>query len=288
VWTSSAYAIIPTTNRAARIRNTLCFFACAAVVLLSVIFAPVCARADGCVDNSQWINTNRPIQTTSAEVVPTGSLQIENGTIWNVGQGSKAIDGPETFVRFGVYHCFELQFVAPNYFHTIKGSAPSGFSDSAISSEYQFGALADRYQLSLVTALGLPTGDRNIAGSGWNPYFQLPWQITLIDPWSVSGMFSFVWYTAHSSENPTFEPTFALGRSFAGNHGTVTAEYAGIYDHQQPSQILDGYVQWRPNMHQQVDLESGFGLNRSSPDHFLGVGYSFRFDDVLEHLIPRN
>jgi hypothetical protein len=64
-----------------------------------------------------------------------GSLQIENGTIWNVGQGSNVIDGPETFVRLGVYHCFELQFVAPNYFHTVKGSAPSGFSDSAISSE---------------------------------------------------------------------------------------------------------------------------------------------------------
>jgi hypothetical protein len=39
-------------------------------------------------------------------------------------------------------------------------------------------------------------------------------------------------------------------------------------------------------MYQQVDLESGFGLNRSSPDHFVGVGYSFRFDNVLERQIP--
>ena len=284
VSTTSASAIMPTVDCAVRNRIIFYFLTCAALSFLLVISAPVNARADGCIDNTQWIDTNRPIQTTSAAVVPTGSLQIENGAIWNVGQGSKVIDGPETFVRLGVYHCFELQFIAPNYFHTVQGSAPSGFSDSAISTEYQFGALPDRYQLSLVTALGLPTGDKKIAGSGWNPYFQIPWQLALIDSWSASGMFSFVWYTSHSSENPTFEPTFAVGRSFAGNRGTATVEYAGLYDHQQPSQIVDGYVQWRPNMYQQIDLESGFGLNRSSPDHFFGVGYSFRFDNVLKRL----
>jgi hypothetical protein len=258
---------------------------CAALALSWIVGARSSAGADGCLENSEWINTNRPIQTTSAAVVPNGSLQIENGTIWNVGQGSNTIDGSETLVRLGVAHCLEVQFAAPNYFYTLKGPGASGFSDSVLATEYQLGALPDRYQLSLLAGVGFPTGDKNIDGSGWNPYFQTPWQISLTEQWALSGMFSFVWYTSHSSQNPTFEPTIALQRNFGGKHGTATIEYAGMYDHQQPRQILDGYIQWRLNKYNQIDLESGFGLNRSSPDHFVGVGYSFRLDEIFQRVV---
>ncbi|MGD0290478.1 MAG: carbohydrate porin [Candidatus Binataceae bacterium] len=35
---------------------------------------------------------------------------------------------------------------------------------------------------------------------------------------------------------------------------------------------------WRVTRLQQLDFDVGFGLNRSSPDHFFGIGYSFRLD----------
>jgi hypothetical protein len=255
-----------------------------ALLLLSIIPASSRALADGCMGNDQWINTSRPIQTTATAVIPEGSLQVENGANWNVGQRSNTLDGPETFIRYGLFHCTDLQLVMPDYFATVKGPAPSGFSDSALSFEYQFGALPDRYQLSIVAALDVPSGDKNIEGYGWDPYLQFPWQVALTDQWTTSGMFSFTWYTNHPNDGPTFEPTYSLERSFGGPHGTAAIEYAGIYDHQQPTQLLDGYLQWRFNKYQQVDVESGFGLNRSSPDHFFGFGYSFRFDNLLNRL----
>jgi hypothetical protein len=117
---------------------------------------------------------------------------------------------------------------------------------------------------------------------------QFPWQISITDAWSVAGMISFTWYTSDSSQDPTIEPTAVLQRSFAGAHATAAIEYAAMYTHQQPSQILDGYMEWRPTMHQQVDFEGGFGLNRNSPDHFLGFGYSLRLDNIIDRLMRRS
>ena len=255
---------------------------CAALLFIWIISARTNALADGCMGNNEWINTDRPDQTNSSAVVPEGSLQVENGINWSVGQGSNVLDGSETSLRFGVGHCMELLFDTPNYFYSLNGPSASGFSDSALSFKYQLGDLPDRYQLSTTAGLGLPTGGREVAGYGWNPYFQFPWQIGLTKQWSVNGMFSFTWYTSHSSQNLTFEPTFVLQRAFDGKKATATIEYAGIYDHRQPRQILDTGGQWRLTMCQQVDFQAGFGLNRRSPDHFFGLGYSFRFDNVLQ------
>jgi Putative MetA-pathway of phenol degradation len=251
-------------------------------LFLWIVTARASALADGCKGNSTWINTDRPDQTNSSAVVPEGSLQVENGINWNVGQGSSVLDGTETRMRFGVYHCMELLFDMPNYFYSLNGPSASGVSDSTISFKYQLGTLPDRYQLSTTAGLGFPTGGKEVAGYGWNPYLQFPWQAKLTKQWSVNGMFSFTWYTGHSSQNPTFEPTFGLQRTFDGTKVTATVEYAGIYDHLQPSQILDMGGQWRPTMCQQVDFQAGFGLNRRSPDYFFGFGYSFRLDDFFD------
>jgi hypothetical protein len=254
----------------------------AGIIFFMVLIAstPSLTFADGCIENSEWINTNRPIQTTSANVVPENSLQIENGTIWSTGQGSHTIDGPETLVRLGVYHCLEVQFAAPNYVSTTSQASASGFSDSVLAFEYQLGGLPERYQLSTVAGLGMPTGGKGVDGHGWNPYFQFPWEVAITEQWSASGMFSATWFTGHSNQKPTFEPTVALQRTLFGKYATANIEYAGIYDHQQPTQIIDGYLQWRLGKYQQIDLEGGFGLNRSSPEHFVGGGYSFRFDNL--------
>jgi hypothetical protein len=251
------------------------------MLLLLCAGTPARAFADGCIENSEWINTNRPIQTTSATVVPKDSLQVANGTIWSSRAGSSTLDGPETLIRLGLYHCLEIQFAAPDYVYKTNQPSASGFSDSVMALEYQLGALPDRYQLSSVIGLGIPIGNKGVDGHGWNPYFQFPWQIAITEQWSASGIFSLTWFTSHSSQNPTFEPTIALQRALFGKYATANIEYAGIYDHQQPVQLIDGYLRWRPDKYQQFDIEGGVGLNHSSPDHFLGLGYSFRIDNSI-------
>jgi Putative MetA-pathway of phenol degradation len=256
----------------------------AAFLLLWTLAFRAPALADDCVGDSDWINTDRPDQTNSSAVVPLGSLQIENGINWNVGQGSNVLDGSETSMRLGIFHCTEFEFDPPNYFYSINGTSASGFSDSAIAFKYQLDMIPDPFQLATSAGLGLPSGSKKISGYGWDPYLQLPWQVSLTQQWSVNGMLSLTWYTQQPSQNPTFEPTVVIQRGFAGKRGTATVEYASIFDHRQPIQILDLGGQWRPSFCSQVDFQTGMGLNRRSPDYFFGLGYSFRLDEILQTL----
>jgi hypothetical protein len=93
-------------------------------------------------------------------------------------------------------------------------------------------------------------------------------------------MFTVTWFPNDSVRNPTFEPTLSLEREF-GSHGDGFAEYVADYDHQRPSHLLDGGGSWRFSKTQELDFHAGFGLNRSTVDHYFGIGYSFRLDGLF-------
>jgi hypothetical protein len=93
-------------------------------------------------------------------------------------------------------------------------------------------------------------------------------------------MFTLTWFPSESTRNPTFESTFSLERTF-GTSADAFVEYVGDYDHQRPSQVLDTGAAWRLTKTQQLDFHTGFGLNRSSIDHYFGIGYSFRLDGLF-------
>ncbi|MGD1210268.1 MAG: hypothetical protein ABR973_02775 [Candidatus Acidiferrales bacterium] len=66
-------------------------------------------------DTSGPIATDRPAVTNSSVVVPSGSLQAENGVLETDSHGQNVFDGPETLVRFGVATKTELRFTVPDY-----------------------------------------------------------------------------------------------------------------------------------------------------------------------------
>jgi hypothetical protein len=66
------------------------------------------------------IVTERPDITKSRIVVPTGSLQFENGLTWTIDHGQSALDLPETLVRFGVSDRTELSIVVPNHLDGLR------------------------------------------------------------------------------------------------------------------------------------------------------------------------
>jgi hypothetical protein len=94
-------------------------------------------------------------------------------------------------------------------------------------------------------------------------------------------MFTVTWFTSQHAFSPTFEPTLSLERNL-GPTRDLFVEYVGDYpNHVRPSQIPDAGGSWRVTRLQQLDFHVGFGLNSGSPDHFFGIGYSFRLDGVL-------
>jgi hypothetical protein len=62
----------------------------------------IAAFADGRPDVSQDIVTDRA-SVTNSSVVPTGSLQLENGINLTEHPGQGALDGPNTRIRLGIF-----------------------------------------------------------------------------------------------------------------------------------------------------------------------------------------
>ena len=266
----------------ARIRHysiTTVPFAIVAIVLALISGASVAFADDGCPTNADEISTDRPDVTNSSRVVPYGSLQVENGVDWTGRQRSDVISGTETRVRFGVARCTEVLADVPTYFYSLNGRASSGFSDLVVSVKREL-PVPYGFHLSATSGLGFPTGASKISSHGYDPYIQFPWSRRIDDDWSVHGMFTVTWFTRQHKSNPTFEPTLSIERDI-GPTRDLFVEYVGEYpNHARPSQILDAGGSWRVTKVQQLDFHVGFGLNSSSPNHFVGIGYSFRLDGL--------
>jgi Putative MetA-pathway of phenol degradation len=249
-------------------------------LLLAAILCPARARAtDPCPTDADEIASDRPDVTNSSVVVPYGSFQAENGVDWRTSHGSDLLDGTNTRLRFGIAHCTEFLIDLPNYFVALNGPQPSGFSDIVPAFKRQL-PVPLGFDLSATAGLGFPSGATRISGRGYQPYLQFPWSHEIADGWKLAGMFTISWFPSEPAQNPTFEPTLSLERAF-GISTDMFVEYVGDYDHQRPSQVLDTGGEWRFTKTQQVDFHAGFGLNSSSVDHYFGIGYSFRLDQLF-------
>jgi Putative MetA-pathway of phenol degradation len=267
-------------GRTHRYSITDVLFAIALIVIARIFAASAAFADDGCPSSADEIFTDRPDVTNSSRVVPYGSLQVENGVDWTGRQTSDVISGSTTRLRFGVARCTEVLADVPTYFYSLNGHAASGFSDLFISVKREL-SVPYGFHLSATTGLGFPTGAIKISSHGYDPYVQFPWSGRIDDDWSVHGMFTVTWFTHQRKSNPTFEPTLSIEREL-GPTRDLFVEYVGEYpNHARPSQILDGGGSWRVTRLQQIDFHVGVGLNSSSPDHFLGIGYSFRLDGVI-------
>jgi hypothetical protein len=242
--------------------------------------AGTAAQADGCPDASQDIVTDRPSVSNSSVVVPAGSLQMENGINWTGHPGQDTLDGPNTRLRFGLGDCTEILVDTPDYTGGINGHGPSGFSDIAPAIKHQLTGLPTGLNASLTAGLAFPTGATAISGSGYNPYLQLPWTEDLGDGWTAGGMFSSTWLTGQPQSTTMLQPSVLIDRQI-GEHADVFAEYIGDYlTRGLPAQAMNFGGSYRLTQTQQIDFHAGFGMNRNSPDYFIGVGYSLRFDGL--------
>lgn len=237
---------------------------------LLMIFAAA-ARAD-----DSPISTDRPAVTESSVVVPAGTLQFENGFLYTVSQGEATLDGPETEVRFGLLSKTELRLYVPDYYAPLQSAAPSGFGDLGFGMKQQLGPVAG-FDVSLILSLTMPTGARGISSGRYDPSVQLPWSRALSSNWTAAGMLSVYGLTEDGRRNVTGESTFLLDRQLTKT-ADAFVEYAGDFPERGgPSHLLHFGAAFRPTPHQQIDVHVGVGLSAAAVDHFIGAGYSFRF-----------
>jgi hypothetical protein len=254
------------------------------ILAASMVVAITSGHAVGSDAAAAPIATDRPAVTDSSVVVPPRSLQTENGFAETVSQGQRTFDGPETLLRFGVASRTELRLTTPDYFGQLGTS--SGFGDLAVGMKQQLGPTPGGFDVSLVLSLSLPAGASAISSHGYDPFVQLPWSRALSANWTAAGMLSVYWPSQAGHRNVsgetihrdvTGETTFLVDRQLTKTWDAFV-EYAGDFAEQGgPRHLVHFGTAYKPTPHQQLDLHVGLGLSSAAVDHFIGVGYSFRF-----------
>jgi hypothetical protein len=226
------------------------------------------------------IVTDRPTVTNSSIVVPAGSLQAENGFLETDRQGQDIADGPETLVRFGVATKTELRFTAPDYYYDLNGSGRgSGFGDLAIGVKQQLGPTRGGFDVSATLFLSFPTGADAVSSGGYDPGLQVAWSHGLSTKWTAAGMLSLYAPTQDHKRDVTGESTILLDRLLAPPWDVIL-EYVGDFPERGGTrQLLHFATELRigKRQQQQLDFHYGVGLSSAAVDHFIGIGYSFRF-----------
>jgi hypothetical protein len=253
------------------------------IVLLTLLIyhSAFSAKADSCPSARDEIATDRPDVTNSSLVVPTGSLQIENGVNSSARDGSRFVDGTNTRLRAGIANCLEILVDVPTYFANVRGPENSGFSDVAPALKWQISPIPGKVDLSAVFGVALPTGSASIAGRGAQPYLQFPWSWELRDGWGLSGMLTEFVRPADPTSKLITETTFVIEKKVS-ERASLFVEYVGDYPvNGSPALLLNSGGLYRLTPTQQVDFHVAVGLNHNAPSYIVGVGYSVRFDGLF-------
>jgi hypothetical protein len=211
--------------------------------------------------------------------VPAGTFQAENGVLDTGNQGHRTLDFPETLIRVGVGPSTELRFTAPDYYQdSVTPTGPrSGFGDLLVGFKQQFHSAQDGFEVSAIVSLSIPTGAAAISTHGYDPSFQLPWSRQVSSNWTAAGMLTVYVPTENGSHRVVGESTFLLDRQLTKAWDAFT-EYAGDFPQSGgPRHLLHFGTAYKIAPRQQLDLHVGVGLSAAAPDHFVGIGYSFRF-----------
>jgi len=206
--------------------------------------------------------------------VPSGTLQVENGLQITAAVGERTVDGPESLVVFGLTDATELRFTVPDYIHAATGLS---FGDLALGVKQQIGHTSSGFDVSLIVFLSFPAGAKSVSSHAYDPGLQLPWSQKVSENWTAAGMLSLYWPTQSGARNLTGESTFLFDRQLTGSWDAFV-EYAGDFPERGgPRHLLHVGTGYKLGPNQQLDLHVGAGLSRAAVDHFVGVGYSFRF-----------
>lgn len=244
-------------------------------LLLVITSSPLIAQ-----EGQDNIVTDRPSQSESAYLVPTGKFQLETGFLVEKDGENKNYTYNVSSFRYGVNEHFELRLiteylgtksVVSNEEVVTKGMAPLVIGTKLKVAENN-GLIPE---VAFVGHLVLKTGAAQYQPDYVTSNFRFSMEYGLSDKFSLGCNLGAKWNG--STPNATGVYTFIIGYGlsdrialFSEVYGFLT-EQAGSPDHR-----FNGGATYRIASNMQLDISGGLGLSDVSPDNFISTGFSIR------------
>ncbi|MFZ4436323.1 MAG: transporter [Flavobacterium psychrophilum] len=227
--------------------------------------------------NMEPIQTDRPDQTETPSLVPTGMFQVETGfSLQNNDAHSQTLTLPSTLWKYGVNENFELRLISEFDIEKQYDLESSGLNPILIGCKIK---IAEEKGIipktSFIAHMSLPNAaTTNRKTDFFAPEFRFVMQHTVTEKMSFSYNLGAEWngFTAE----PTFIYTLATGYTLSNKFGSYIELFGFIPQIEKPMHSFDGGITYLINDDFMLDLSSGIGISKTAPINYIAFGFSFR------------
>lgn len=229
--------------------------------------------------------TDRPDQTESASIVPSGKIQTEIGVVLTADQVGdvRTVTAlfPTMLLRVGVTRLFEIRLAGDVENRSIIRDDETLSGDIQLSNvalglksklAEESGAMPE---LALLAHLTLPIGPDAPEGVGFGD-IRLAAAHTITDQFSLGYNIG-----AEASDDPNESLrgiyTVAFGVGLGNGAGSFVELYGDAPWEDGAAHSFDAGFTYTPAPRVQVDLSGGFGISEAAEDFLLNVGISLLF-----------
>lgn len=248
--------------------------------LFILLHVSVSAQSDTTVMLPDPISTDRPDQTETADLVPKGWFQMENGFSIEDTEPGFIYTHPSTLWKVGVSEHFEVRILTeyiniqldPN--PKVDGLLPIqvGFKSKLLD---QKGIVP---QASFIGHLSLPgLASEQFQQTYFAPSLRLAFLHDIHDRFTVSYNVGAEW--DGETPRPDFIYTFSLSAGLVAGFGVYAEIYGDVPQQLEDDNKLrfDAGLTYLITNDIQADVSGGIGLTENAPEKYIAIGLSYRF-----------
>ncbi len=275
------------------------------VLALTTLCSPLLLPASAQESAVSPISTERPTSGYSPDVIPGGSLQVENGTGLNLQRRQFTADLPENFLRVGFFDRFEVRYQASNLLYSSQvapGSSQWQTADTQVSGKLLVGRPNGLLPRSAVLSLNIPTGapaqtsasyvkTERISKSGSpiiasnfvdDPGTALIWTQSLPHGWSLNEDAIATLTTLNHARRPTWAPSVLAGKALNAKVSLFAECAPVVMQNDSRVWLVDGGFAILRRATQQIDFRSGYLKDNAGIHTLLSVGFSIRRNNLFK------
>ncbi|RZJ68453.1 MAG: transporter [Flavobacterium sp.] len=235
------------------------------------------AQDTGAPVHKDPIATDRPDQTETPAIVPTGMFQAEIGFAFEKGNaGEETFVHPTALWKYGVNENFELRIItefsslnAPD--KKITGLSPVLFGFKAKLLEEK-GFIP---KTSIIAHLQVPDlASKELKAEYYAALFRFTMQHTLSEHISLGYNLGAEWNGM--TPNATFIYTLTTGFGLTEKLGCYVEVFGFAPEDETAYHSADGGFTYLVSDDFMLDASAGFGITEEAPDYYVSLGFSFR------------